>query len=77
VVLVAHNLTPSETASLNRKLVSAFATDVGGPTSHTAIMARALEIPAVVGLKEITGIARSGETIIVDGQHGVVIVDPD
>ena len=77
VVLVAHNLTPSETASLNRKLVSAFATDVGGPTSHTAIMARALEIPAVVGLKEITGVARPGETVIVDGQQGVVILDPD
>ncbi|MFA7328717.1 MAG: phosphoenolpyruvate--protein phosphotransferase [Candidatus Ratteibacteria bacterium] len=77
VVLIAHNLTPSETASLNRKLVSAFATDVGGPTSHTAIMARALEIPAVVGLKEITGVARPGEIIIVDGQEGVVIVNPD
>jgi len=77
VVLVAYNLSPSETATLDREMVSAFATDVGGPTSHTAIMARALEIPAVVGLKNLTGLVNSGETIIVDGQEGVVIVAPD
>ncbi|MFH0796653.1 MAG: phosphoenolpyruvate--protein phosphotransferase [Candidatus Omnitrophota bacterium] len=77
VILIAYSLSPSETASLDKKMVSAFVTDVGGPTSHTAIMARALEIPAVVGLKGITGVVESDETLIVDGQSGVVIVAPD
>ncbi len=77
VILVAHNLSPSETASLNRKMVSAFITDIGGPTSHTAIMARALEIPAVVGLKDASEVINPGDTLIVDGQEGVVIADPD
>ncbi|HNQ35901.1 MAG TPA: phosphoenolpyruvate--protein phosphotransferase [bacterium] len=77
VILVGYNLSPSETASLSKKDVVAFVTEVGGPTSHTAIMARSLEIPAVVGLKGIDQLFRSGAMMIVDGQAGVVILDPD
>ncbi|MFA5163982.1 MAG: phosphoenolpyruvate--protein phosphotransferase [Candidatus Omnitrophota bacterium] len=77
VVLVAYDLSPSDTASLHKKNVIAFATDIGGKTSHTAIMAKALEIPAVVGLKSITLNVKSGDTLIVDGSNGVVILNPD
>ncbi len=77
VVIVAHDLTPSQTASLDRKHVLAFATDAGGHTSHTAIVARALGIPAVVGLNDITADVAPGDTIIIDGYRGLVIIDPD
>ncbi|MEM9021370.1 MAG: phosphoenolpyruvate--protein phosphotransferase [Planctomycetota bacterium] len=76
-VVVAHDLTPSQTAGLNRKMVKAIAIDIGGRTSHTAIIAHALGIPAVVGLKDITRIVASGDTVIVDGNRGAAIVEPD
>ncbi|MBM7551327.1 phosphoenolpyruvate--protein phosphotransferase [Thalassobacillus pellis] len=76
VVIVADDLTPSDTAQLNKQFVKGFTTDIGGRTSHSAIMARSLEIPAVVGTKEITGKAQKGTMIIVDGIDGDVIVDP-
>lgn len=77
VILVGHDLTPSQTASLDTEKVKGFATDVGGRTSHTAIVARALGIPAVVGLGTITTDVFGGDTIIVDGNRGIVIVRPD
>ncbi|MGE5610499.1 MAG: phosphoenolpyruvate--protein phosphotransferase [Bacillota bacterium] len=77
VVVVAHDLLPSQTAALDRTHVRGFATDVGGRTSHTAIVARALGIPAVVGLGNITGEVSSGDIIIIDGNRGVVIINPD
>lgn len=76
-VIVGHNLTPGEAASLDRNWARAFAIDVGGRTSHTAIMARAMQIPAVVGLEDISRAVRGGERIIVDGYTGLVIIDPD
>jgi phosphotransferase system enzyme I (PtsI) len=77
VVVLAHDLTPSETAVLDPNKVYAFATEAGGRASHTAIMAGALEIPAVVGLgKFITDIS-GGDLVIVDGNRGVVILNPD
>lgn len=77
VVILAHDLTPSETASLNREFVQAFVTEVGGSTSHSAILAGALEIPAVVGVGDFLTELSGGETVIVDGDEGRVIVDPD
>lgn len=77
VIVLAHNLTPSETASLNREYVLGFATEAGGRTSHTAILAGALEIPAVVGIGPFLSDVSGGDRIIVDGTHGEVIVDPD
>ncbi|MFN4243859.1 MAG: phosphoenolpyruvate--protein phosphotransferase [Tepidisphaerales bacterium] len=77
VIIVAHDLLPSQTASLDRRHVKGFATDVGGRTSHTAIVARAMGIPAVVGLGDLTAHVNAGDTIIIDGQRGVVIVNPD
>jgi phosphoenolpyruvate-protein phosphotransferase (PTS system enzyme I) len=77
VVVLAHNLTPSETANLNKEFVLGFATEVGGHTSHTAILAGALEIPAVVGIGNFLSDVSGGETIILDGTHGEVIIDPD
>ena len=77
VVIVAHDLTPSQTASLDRSRTLGFVTDVGGPTSHTAIVARALGMPAVVGLGDITSRVRDGTHVIVDGRAGQVILDPD
>jgi phosphotransferase system enzyme I (PtsI) len=77
VVVIAHDLLPSQTAALDRAHVRGFATDVGGRTSHTAIVARAMSIPAVVGLGNITGEVNTGDTVIIDGHHGVVIINPD
>lgn len=77
VVIVAHDLTPSDTALMDKKHVKGFATNIGGRTSHTAIMARSLEIPAVLGLRDITERVGNGETIIIDGEKGCVIVNPD
>lgn len=76
IIVVAYDLAPSDTASMDRKNVLAFATDIGGRTSHTAIMARAMEIPAVVGLRDITKKVKPGTTIIVDGEKGQVVVNP-
>ncbi len=77
VVVVAHDLTPSDTAQMDKSKVVAFITDTGGPTSHSAIMARTLEIPAVVGLENITELVKTGDRIIVDGFEGGVIINPD
>ncbi len=77
VVILAHDLTPGETAGLDRKYVLGFATEVGGHTSHTAILAGALELPAIVGLGRILAGISGGETVILDGDHGRVIIDPD
>lgn len=76
-VIVAHDLTPSDTAELDKEKVIAFLTDVGGKTSHTAIMAKSLEIPAIVGLKDITLKVKDGDFIIVDGINGEVFINPD
>ena len=75
-ILVAHNLTPSDTAQLNRALVLGFATDVGSKTSHTAIMARSLNIPAVVGLHDASTQLATGDHILLDGYNGLIIVNP-
>ncbi len=75
-IIVAQDLSPADTANLDTQVVMGFVTNAGGKTSHTAIMARALEIPSVVGLKKITSEVTSGETIIVDGTIGVVITRP-
>jgi phosphotransferase system enzyme I (PtsI) len=77
VIVIAHDLTPSDTAQLNRKYVKAFVTDIGGRTSHSAIMARSLEIPAIVGTKSITDLVKEGDSIIVDGLEGDVLVHPE
>ena len=77
VVVVARDLSPSETAQMHKRHVLAFVTDIGGRTSHTAIMAKSLEIPAVVGLMGATQRIQKGDTVIVDGTRGEVIIDPD
>jgi phosphotransferase system enzyme I (PtsI) len=77
VIIIAHDLTPSQTAGLDRSKVLAFATDTGGRTSHTTIVARAMGIPAVVGLKTITGEVTGGDVVVVDGNRGLVVVNPD
>ncbi len=76
VIVIAYDLSPSDTALMNRKNVIGFATDIGGRTSHTAIMAKSLEIPAVVGLEAVTRAVKDGDTVIVDGIEGAVIVNP-
>ena len=76
VIIVAADLTPSDTAQLNRQYVKAFVTDIGGRTSHSAIMARSLEIPAIVGTKEVTSKTKDGDIIIVDGLTGDVFLNP-
>ncbi|HCQ1895336.1 TPA: phosphoenolpyruvate--protein phosphotransferase [Staphylococcus aureus] len=76
VVIVGNDLTPSDTAQLNKEFVQGFATNIGGRTSHSAIMSRSLEIPAIVGTKSITLEVKQGDMIIVDGLNGDVIVNP-
>ena len=76
-IVVAEDLTPSDTAQLDRSKVIGFLTNIGGRTSHSAIMARTLEIPAIVGLKDITSSVKTGDTIIVDGIEGICIINPD
>lgn len=76
VIVIAHDLSPSDTAQMHKERVIGFATDIGGKTSHTAIMARSLEIPAVVGLADITARVQDGDRVIVDGDRGVVWVNP-
>ncbi|WP_332238206.1 phosphoenolpyruvate--protein phosphotransferase [Sporolactobacillus sp. KGMB 08714] len=75
-VIIAEDLTPSDTAQLNRKYVKGFATNVGGRTSHSAIMSRSMEIPAVVGTKTVLEKAEEDQLVIVDGLNGEVILDP-
>jgi phosphotransferase system enzyme I (PtsI) len=77
VIVIAHDMLPSQTAALDRLHVKGFATDVGGRTSHTAIVARAMGIPAVVGLGAITSEISGGDIIIIDGHRGLVIINPD
>ncbi len=76
-VIIAHDLTPSQTASLDRSKIKGIATDAGGMTSHTAILAHALGIPAIVGLEDITSVVNTGDTVVIDGQSGIVTIDPD
>ncbi|MFK4438462.1 phosphoenolpyruvate--protein phosphotransferase [Paenibacillus sp. RC21] len=76
VVIIAEDLTPSDTAQLNRRYVKGFTTDIGGRTSHSAIMARSMEIPAVVGTKQAISRIENGVVVIVDGLEGEVIIDP-
>ena len=75
-IIVAHDLSPADTIQLNLNQISGFATDVGGRTSHTSIVARALEIPAVVGIGNITSLVKNNDSIIIDGDEGVVIINP-
>lgn len=76
-ILIAHDLTPSQTAGIDKAHVKAIATDAGGPTSHTAILAHALGIPAIVGLENISQAVNTGDTVIIDGHHGRAVVSPD
>jgi len=76
VVVVAYDLSPSDTATMHKRNVTAFATDIGGRTSHTAIMAKSLEIPAVVGIEVLTKRVETGDVIIIDGTHGIVVLNP-
>lgn len=76
-IVVAHDLTPSDTAQLDKSKVNGFITSIGGRTSHSAIMARTLEIPAVVGLGDIMTCVKNDDTVIVDGIEGIVIINPD
>jgi phosphotransferase system enzyme I (PtsI) len=75
-IIIAHDLSPADTIQLNLNRVSGFATDVGGRTSHTSIVARALEIPAVVGVGNVTMLVRNNDLVIIDGDEGVVIINP-
>ena len=75
-ILISHDLSPSMTAQLDKKFVLGFATDIGGHTSHTAIMARSLGIPAVVGLQDISSELENGDYVLLDGYNGTVIVNP-
>ena len=77
VIIVAHELTPSQTASMDRSKVLGFATDAGGRTSHVSIVARAVDIPAVVGCHRISHHVEDGDLIIIDGDAGMVLVNPD
>lgn len=77
VVVVSHDLTPSDTAQLDRQFVKGILVDLGGRTSHSAIMSRTLEIPAVVGTKKATATVQDGQTVILDGLHGVALAEPD
>lgn len=77
VLVLAHNLTPSETANLDRSFIRGFVTEIGGPSSHTAIVAEALEIPAIVGTGPFLADVSGGELVIIDGDQGLVILQPD
>ncbi len=77
VIVFAKDLSPSDTATMHKEKVIGFATDIGGKTSHTAIMARALQIPAVVGLGNVTEKVTEGDIVIVDGNRGIILINPD
>jgi phosphoenolpyruvate-protein phosphotransferase (PTS system enzyme I) len=76
-VIIAHNLTPTDTMNLKEQLAIGFATNIGGKTSHTALLAQSMTIPAVVGMRDVTSRVRTGDPVIVDGHEGLVIVRPD
>jgi phosphotransferase system enzyme I (PtsI) len=76
-IIVSHDLSPSDTAMMDKNKVLAFVTEIGGPTSHTAILGRSMEIPAVVGVDHVTSKVKTGDRLIVDGTHGLIIIDPD
>ncbi len=76
-IVIAHDLSPSDTAMMDKEKVLAFVTEIGGPTSHTAILGRSMEIPAIVGMDHVTSKVKTGDRVIVDGAHGVIIVNPD
>ncbi|QDI91076.1 phosphoenolpyruvate--protein phosphotransferase [Salicibibacter halophilus] len=76
-IILSHDLTPSDTAQLDRQYTLGFVTNIGGRTSHSAIMARSLEIPAVVGTQNITSLVQSGDLLIVDGANGEIVINPD
>lgn len=76
-IIIAHDLSPSDTAMMDKEKVLAFVTEIGGPTSHTAILGRSMEIPAVVGMDQITTKVKTGDTVIVDGTRGILIINPD
>lgn len=77
VIIVAEDLTPSDTAQMDRNKVLGFITEIGGKTAHSAIMARTLEIPAVVGMERVTELISDGDYVILDGDTGIVIINPD
>ena len=77
VVIVAHDLTPTQTAGFNKTFIKGFATEAGGRTSHTAIVARSLGIPAVVALEDLMSNITVDSTVIIDGNRGIVVIDPD
>lgn len=77
VIIAAHDITPSDTAQMNKEKVLGFLTEIGGRTSHSAIMARTLEIPAILGLEDITDKLKNGDLVCFDGEEGVLVVDPD
>ena len=76
-ILVAHDLAPSLTAGLDKKKIKAIVADLGGRTSHTAILAHALGIPAIVGMENLSAMVTSGDMVVVDGNRGLVVIDPD
>ncbi len=76
-IVISHDLSPSDTAMMDKNKVLAFVTEIGGPTSHTAILGRSMEIPAVVGVDHVTTQVKTGDYLIVDGTHGVIIIAPD
>lgn len=76
-IIIAHDLSPSDTAMMDKEKVLAFVTEIGGPTSHTAILGRSMEIPAIVGTDHVTSKVKTGDIVIVDGAHGVLVVNPD
>ncbi len=76
VILIAYDISPSDTAVMHRKNVVGFATDIGGRTSHTAIMAKSLEIPAAVGFETVTQEVKTGDTVILDGTKGILVINP-
>lgn len=77
VIIIAHDLTPSDTAQMNKKYVKGFLMDLGGRTSHSAIMSRTLEIPAVVGTEEATQKVKENDTVVLNGLDGFAVIDPD
>lgn len=77
VIVVANDITPSETVNLNLKFVKGFVTEVGGRTSHTAIVARSLGVPAVLGIKDVLKFVKEGDYIAIDGQEGEIFINPD
>ncbi len=76
-IVIAHDLSPSDTAMMDKEKVLAFVTEIGGPTSHTAILGRSMEIPAVVGMDQVTAHVKAGDTVILDGTRGILILSPD